>query len=107
MANRGTLYDWRDPAVVAKNGRGRAVQAGYPLLNWGWDWLTATEWNWWVTTVLGGSIDALLTGTTQLYDNQAVLQDIDSCIVVKPVHETIVNGVHRNVRILIHQIVLA
>lgn len=108
MADRGILYDWQRPKIVGRNGRGRVVTAGYHALHWGWAYLTDAEWDWWVTTILAGNRDALITtGTTQLYNDNKTLTTITSCIVHRPVHETIRNGVHFNVRLLIDQIVPA
>lgn len=107
MVNKGHLYRWEQPLVVARNGRGRDVTVGYPKLHWGFNWLSDAEWDWWVTTVLAGEQDALVTGTTELYNHEKVLTDIDQCIVHAPVYETIQNGIYRNVYVLIDQIVVA
>lgn len=107
MATEGSLYLWLPAPVVAKNGRGRAVQAGYPSLRMGWTWLLDSEWNWWVTTILGGNIDAEITGTTQLYDDTKTLKTISSCIVNKPVYQTFRYGIHYGVELLIENIVVS
>lgn len=108
IANLGPLYNWRRPRVVGRNGRGLDVVVGYPALEWGWTWLIDSDWDWWVTTILSGQQSALISsGTTQLYDQDKVLKTITSCVVHAPEHQTIRNGLHYNVRILIDQIVLA
>ena len=107
MANEGVIYNWTPAPIVGRNGRGRAVQAGYPSLFWGWSYLSDAEWDWWVTTVLAGAIDAEITGTTQLYDDDKVERTISSCVVTRPTHETIRYGYHYNVRILIDRIVVS
>lgn len=107
MAEVGPLYKWSQPQPVAKNGRGRVVVAGYPSLVWGWTWLTDSNMNYWLTTILAGQPDALCTALTQLYDHRKVLRNISSCVVYEPVFETITNGVYHNVQLYIGQIVVS
>jgi hypothetical protein len=105
MANEGVLYSYQRAPIVGRNGAGRVITAGYPSLSWGWTWLMDTEWTYLVTTILGGARDALLTGTTQLYNEDKVLKTISSCIVHRPLCETLRYGVYYNVRLMIDQIV--
>lgn len=104
MDKKKSAYQWRNRETLGYNGQGQPIKGVYQELLWQFDELNATEWAFWVTTLLGGAAAASYT-TAQLYDDDKALTTFTHCIVHRPVREKFSrHGKHQNVTVLITDI---
>ena len=102
MNDRGGYY-WKPAEILGYNGKGEPVKADGQSLEWVYDELSADEWDWWATTLLGDAASAEFT-QAQLYDDNKDLTTFTHCIVYRPVREKFLRGKHINVTISITDI---
>lgn len=104
MSDRGTYkFDW---PILKRNGQGAAVRGPYATITWTWDWLTASEYGYWATTLLAGAASATFTANTELYDDTQTLRTVSHCTVLAPSYDAIENSGYRGATITIDQIVM-
>jgi hypothetical protein len=97
-----------NPGRIVYNGQGVQVTGGLPSITLSFGWMNATEWTWWVTTILGGARSKLCsTGNTKLYDDDLILTTYSSCVVHKPTFQRYENGLRRDVEVRITALVEA
>lgn len=96
-------YKFNPAPVVAKNGAGLAITAGYATVTWSWPWLSKADFQYWITTVCAGTAAKEFT-QCKFVDNTGTLQTYSHCIVNRPDYEKIENGVFWNVTITIEAI---
>ena len=102
MDEKGS-YKFNPAPVVAKNGAGIAITAGYASITWSWPWLSKADFQWWITTLLAGAAAAEYS-QAKFLDNTGTLTSYTHCIVNRPDYERMENGVFLNVTISIEAI---
>lgn len=103
IANRGK-YHWEPPEILGENGAGTAVVAPYAEVTWKFPYMTASDYAWWVTTLLGGAASLACESNTQLVNHLQAATNC-TCIVYRPSYESIQNGLYMNVEVRIKRIV--
>jgi hypothetical protein len=91
------VYVAKPPEIVGVDGEGIPIQAGYSSVTWTFDLLSATDYAWWVTTLLAGAPGARFT-TAQLYNHLNTLTTYTNIVVKRPtfggvVHSTLYQDV--------------
>lgn len=104
MGDRGQ-YLPTDAPILAKNGKKEAITGGYPRITWTWPSLLLEEYDWWVTTLLGGARSKICTSTNQLYDVDGNLTTYSSVTVYKPTHQGFESGYVLNVQVEIEDMI--
>lgn len=103
MDERGDVYLFQPPPTVARNGAGLAVTAGVSRLTWRWASMSAADFAWWTTTLLGGAASVEFT-QAKFMNHLQTLTTYTHCIVHRPTFETVRNGLYINVTVEIEQI---
>lgn len=87
------------------NGAGAAVTAGTRRSEWTFKSLKASDYAWWVTTLLGGAPS--LTAAAVLWDDLDVETSFSTVTVHYPTYDDRRNGRYWNVKIVIDTMVAA
>ncbi len=77
------VYVAKPPEIVGVDGNGVPIAAGYASVMWTFELLSATDYAWWVTTLLGGVAGARFT-TAQIYNHLNTLTTYTNIVVKRP-----------------------
>jgi len=101
MDGRGK-YEFHPQKIGTIAASRRAVRSGSQVLLWRFTWLTADEYQWWVTTVLGGAESLEITATIR--DNYHRLFSVTSANLYKPIYRMMTGNIYYDVDIEIQHI---
>lgn len=103
IVNRGK-YKFAPQEIVARNGLGEPVLAGYSKLEWTWQYMSFTDFDWWQNTILTGQRWRRFTAI-QLVNDSRLETFYTNCIIHKPTYEHIFANWYENVTVVIEQII--
>lgn len=96
-------YKFTPPEIVARNGLGEPVEAGYAKVEWTFANMTFTDFDWWQTTLLTGGRWRRFSVCQFVTDTRLEVA-YTNCIVNRPNYEAIHSNWYENVTVLIEQI---
>lgn len=102
IANRGK-YKFTPPEIVARNGLGEPVEAGYSKIEWRFSYMPFADFDWWQTTLLTGLRWKRFT-TCQFVADTRLEVAYTNCIVFRPTYENIYSNWYENAVVTIEQI---
>lgn len=104
MSARAANYVFSPGEIIATNGEGDDIQSAQgAIVVWQWAHLTATEWNYLYTTVLGGaaSVRSAVADNTVLYNNASAEQAFGNAVVHRPQYKVLSGNDYQEVTLLI------
>lgn len=107
MSLRASVYQFSPGEIIAQNGDGEDIMSAEGAsVVWQWAQLSADEWDYLYTSVLGGNPSAKSTSenNTTVYNNARAEQSYSNAVVHRPSYETLSGNTYFNVGILINQL---
>lgn len=102
MVSRG-VYKFNAPQIVAYNGRGEAVAAGLPTVDWTFRFMLPAEFAYFETTLLAGANSKILTNN-RLWNRLMTETAYSSVVLERPEFDGYNGWRYQNVSIKITQV---
>ena len=103
IENKGK-YSFKHPEIISRNGLGEPVQTAYSSITWTFPYLTFSEFDWWLQSLMLNQQFRRFTSAS-LYNDTRSLIAYTNCIVYRPAFENIRSNWYENVTITIDQII--
>lgn len=98
MSSRGA-YKFERQSTERKTGEGDVIKAGPQRVTWVFRWMTQTELDFWITTLLSGGDSAAIT-TAELWDDTWTAQTFTSGYLYRPTWEEYRGGLYWGVTVV-------
>ena len=99
------VYTYRPLATSVRNGELVMAQGKFASATWVFNVMNVDQWDWWITTLLGGARSKAFTGNTVLWDDTLDPNNMPTftyCVMDRPIAGAYENGLYKGVAVNIH-----